>query len=446
MSKLAPTSIKYLIKANIKADGVVEKPDVIGAVFGQTEGLLGGDLNLRELQKTGRIGRIEVEIKSEKGSSTGEVIIPSSLDSAETALIAATLETIERVGPCTAEIKLTAVEDVREDKRKYVIDKAKEILEKMMKTGGGETGELSEEIKQSVRAGEVTELEGMTAGPDATSSQEIILVEGRADVLNLLKSGIRNSVAVGGTNVSKNVDNVCRGRGVTAFVDGDRGGQLIIKAIAQLTKIDYVAQAPEGKEVEELNQRDIFKALREKVPFDKFRDNDFKMPFSKPVEDDSNPSLQRPAEQSQYQPKENGERCEERGRGFRRDRDRGRVFGRDRRFSGRRGRDSGFGEERPAPLSDDQRISFKKMLGEIAGTGSACIYDSGNNLLGRVPLPELESTLSAVDSPYTIVIDGRVNFGLAMAAKRSGAKFLVGMESEENIRTPVKIFSKKDVE
>jgi len=156
MSKLAPTSIKYVIKAGINAQGVIEKPDVIGAIFGQTEGLLGSDLDLRELQRTGRIGRIEVNINSDKGKSYGEVIIPSSLDSAETALIAATLETIERVGPCTAKINLKSVEDTRELKRKFVIDKAKSILKELLDKGILDTSKIAEEIKEEIKTYEIT--------------------------------------------------------------------------------------------------------------------------------------------------------------------------------------------------------------------------------------------------------------------------------------------------
>ena len=54
-----PTSSKYVIKASIRANGVVNKSDVVGAVFGQTEGLLGDELDLRDLQKSGRMGRVE---------------------------------------------------------------------------------------------------------------------------------------------------------------------------------------------------------------------------------------------------------------------------------------------------------------------------------------------------------------------------------------------------
>ncbi len=52
---------KYLIVANVEVQGTVEKYDIIGALFSQTEGLLGNELDLRELQMNGRIGRIEVE-------------------------------------------------------------------------------------------------------------------------------------------------------------------------------------------------------------------------------------------------------------------------------------------------------------------------------------------------------------------------------------------------
>ena len=69
MAKLAQNFAKYLIHARLQAKGIVEKPDVIGAIFGQTEGLLGADMDLRELQRTGRVGRIEVDVKNNKGFS-----------------------------------------------------------------------------------------------------------------------------------------------------------------------------------------------------------------------------------------------------------------------------------------------------------------------------------------------------------------------------------------
>src|SRR3989344_7510480 len=265
MSKLAPNSIKYVIKAHIKASGVVEKPDVIGALFGQTEGILGADLNLRELQRTGKIGRVEVKIKSENGKSEGTIIIPSSLTSSETALIAATLETIDRIGPCTAVVKLESVEDVMEDKRKQIIEKAKGILKNMIEVNAPDTEEISEQIKESVRSEEITSFEGLPAGPGLRESDSVIIVEGRADVITLLKFGIRNTIGIEGTSVPKPVADLCKEKECTVLTDGDRGGLLIVKELMQVTDVDFVARAPEGKEVEELSKKEVFKALRDKV-------------------------------------------------------------------------------------------------------------------------------------------------------------------------------------
>jgi len=47
---------KYLIKANIAVDGIVDKHDIIGAIFGQTEGLFGEEFDLQVLQGQGQSG------------------------------------------------------------------------------------------------------------------------------------------------------------------------------------------------------------------------------------------------------------------------------------------------------------------------------------------------------------------------------------------------------
>lgn len=271
MGKLAQSTIKYLIEAEFSTDGIVERPDVIGAVFGQTEGLLGEDLDLRELQRTGRIGRIDVEIKTEDGKTSGKILIPSSLNSSETALIAASLETIERIGPCNSKIMVKAVKDVREDKRKFVMKRAKNILKNLFVEEIPSTSTLTEKIKETVRTTQLQEFEGLPCGPDVFNSDEIILVEGRADVINLLKNGIKNAIAIGGATVSKHIANLTKERITTLFVDGDRGGDLIVKELLQIGDIDYITKAPEGKEVEELSKKEIFKSLRERITVDQYR-------------------------------------------------------------------------------------------------------------------------------------------------------------------------------
>jgi DNA primase len=259
---------KYIIHSRIKADGVVERPDVVGAIFGQTEGLLGNDLDLRDLQKTGRIGRIEVNIKSISGKSNGSIDIPSSLDKAETAILAASLETIDRIGPCIANIEITKVEDIRASKRQHIVNRAKHILTEMFDENVPESQEITDEVKQAIRVEEMTYYgkDNIPAGPNVIDSDAIIVVEGRADVLNLLRYGIKNSIAVGGTNVPQAVADLCKKKKVTAFTDGDRGGELIIKELLQVADIDFIARAPDGKGVEELVQKEIVRSLRQKIP------------------------------------------------------------------------------------------------------------------------------------------------------------------------------------
>lgn len=268
MSKLAQNFAKYVVYAKLQAKGVVERPDVIGAIFGQTEGLLGNDLDLRELQRTGRVGRIEVSVKTIRGLSQAEIIIPSSLDATETSLIAASMETIDKVGPCDAEINVVKVEDVRTQKRKYVIDRAKEILKTMVEQGMPDIQRIVENIKEEVCTWEVADYEGLACGPGIKESEEIIIVEGRADVINLLRNGIKNVIAIEGSKIPETVVKLTKEKITTAFLDGDRGGDLDLKKLLSIAEIDFVARADEGLEVEELTKKQIFKSLREKVPVD----------------------------------------------------------------------------------------------------------------------------------------------------------------------------------
>jgi 5S rRNA maturation endonuclease (ribonuclease M5) len=449
-----------VIKAKIKAKGIIEKPDIIGAVFGQTEGLLGSDLDLRELQRTGRIGRIEVNIKTEKGKSEGDIIIPSSLDSAETALIGATLETIERIGPCTAEITLLEVEDTRADKRKYVVDRSKEILQKMTEMGVPDSGEISEQIKEAVRTSEVSLWHGLSCGPNLQDSEELIIVEGRADVINLLKFGIRNTIAVEGTSVPPIIKELTREKTVTVFVDGDRGGQLIAKELVSMAQIDFIAMAPEGKEVEELSKKEVYKALREKSTADNFfkelkggkktlpeKKRERSVEQDKPVPERSRgPVRDRPS-----RPGRPGmDRMDRRGRDRpgmdRRGRDRPGRPGRDRPGRGgpQRRPFEGASRQPRIRLSKSETDLYRKTLEDLVGTRAACIFNDKNEVLGRVPVSELEGSLRGMENPYAVVLDGKVDAGLNDVARRKGVKLIIGME-KENFFTSISVLERKDL-
>ena len=258
---------KYLIHATIAADGVVERSDVVGAVFGQTEGLLGDELDLRDLQESSRVGRIDVSVESENGQSFGEVTVASSLDKVETAILAAALETIDRIGPCHASVEITSIEDVRAAKRREVVERAKELVAGGFDETSLASSDVLDEVRDAARVEGIVDYEGLPAGPRVGDSDAVIVVEGRADVLTLLDCGIKNAVAVEGTNVPEAVAGLTESRTVTAFLDGDRGGELILRELSQVGEVDYVAFAPPGESVEDLDRDAVFEALRGKVPY-----------------------------------------------------------------------------------------------------------------------------------------------------------------------------------
>ena len=374
MGKISPIAAKYIIHASIQIDGVVERPDVIGAIFGQTEGLLGSDLELRELQRSGRIGRIEVNVDTRAGKTYGSIVIPSSLDKAETAIVAAALEVIQRIGPCNAKIKVTEIEDVRVSKRKYVIERAKELLKQLTEKVLPDSQELTDEVTLAVRAMEIQQYgkDRLAAGPAIDESDEIIVVEGRADVLNLLKHGIKNAIAMNGTSCPETIIDLSKKKIVTLFVDGDRGGDLIIKEVTSVADVDFVARAPDGKEVEELTKKEIHKALRNKVTL----------------------------EQAKHElPKENH-----------------RVHQHQQ-----------MQRYRHKP-TEEELATFKDYLEDLIGTRGAYLLDRKLNILAKVPASELGPTIRTMNSPiYAIVVDAIVDHTIAELAARNKVQFVVGM-------------------
>ncbi|MFH1649992.1 MAG: DNA primase DnaG [Candidatus Woesearchaeota archaeon] len=415
MAKISPISAKYIIHSTIQIDGVVDKPDVIGAVFGQTEGLLGADLELRELQKSGRIGRIEVNTETKVGKTSGEIIIPSSMDKAETAIIGASLEIIQRIGPCNAKLRVTSIEDVRISKRQFVVERAKELLKELIQGVLPDSQELADEVAHSVRVMEVQEYgpEKLAAGPGVEESDEIIVVEGRADVLNLLKHGFKNAICVNGTSVPKTIARLSKEKTVTVFVDGDRGGDLIIQELLATSEIDFITKAPDGKEVEELTQKEIHKALRGRIAAEQFK-LEFK---DRPQRPDNRPP-QRP--ESREQPRDQRENRDTRDSRPSRD-------PRDRRERDRPERAPR--PEMPPQLGSKEKEQFKTMLDDLVGTRGAFILDDKLNILGKVPGSELVPTIKSLNTGiFAVVYDGSVDRDLVAAAERAEVKFIVGAD------------------
>ncbi len=413
MAKISPVSAKYIVHANIQIEGVVDKPDVIGAVFGQTEGLLGADLELRELQRSGRIGRIEVTAETRSGKTTGTILIPSSLDKAETSIVAASLEIIQRIGPCNAKIQVQNIEDVRVSKRQFVIDRAKILLKNLMDKVMPDSQELADEVAYSVRVMEIQEYgkDRLPAGPSVDESDDIIIVEGRADVLNLLKHGFKNVIAINGTSIPESIIGLSKEKIMTVFTDGDRGGNLIIKEILNVADIDFVTKAPDGKEVEEITKKEIHKALRSKVAAEQA-----KMEFNLDATTESMNGGKRQSYRRQDSRKPYQKSSYQR--------------------SSYQQRSQAGPPAAKISLDDKQKKSFKQMLEDLIGTRGSYILDDKLNILGKVPISEISSTISNLGTNvFAVVFDGSIDRALIKGLEQNkNIKFVVAMDSRINKR------------
>src|SRR6266699_1904924 len=428
-----PSTTKYLIQARMEAEGIVEKPDVVGAVFGQTEGLLGEELDLRDLQKSGRIGRIEVDVQSKKGRSEGTILIPSSLDQVETSILAAALETIDRVGPCKATIKVDKVEDTRVTKRNKIIERARALLASMVEDSKTSGSDLLDEVRQSVQVSEIVSFgsERLPAGPNIADSDAIIIVEGRQDVLTLLRSGIKNAIAVEGTNVPKTVQELSKERALTAFVDGDRGGDLILKELLQVAEVDFIARAPRGKEVEELTQKQIMKCLRNKITADQYVEMyglagqvykpESEFPEPKPAGGPPGRSEGRP------EPRPTEARPMEA---------------------------PAFREERaPAPLSPTTKAlnpkleKYRDMLVQLGGSSTARLLDDSDIVLSEIPVRELVETLKTKKNTRAVVFDGIITQRILDIAAEMNMHSVIGTKMGTITKQPtgVEVWTRSDL-
>ncbi len=382
---------------------MVEKPDVVGAVFGQTEGLFGPDLDLRELQKNGRIGRIEINLDSKQDKTKGSIVIPSSLDKVSTAIIAAAIESVDRIGPCEAKITLEKVEDVREEKRQAILTKAKDILRKWVVESSPSTEEVVKEVASSLRGVDVVSYgpEGLPAGPEVESGA-LILVEGRADVILLMKVGIKNVIALNGTKVPETIIKLTKDKEVTAFLDGDRAGDLILKELTQVADIDYVSRASFGKEVEELTPKEIMRALRERVPVNQARP--MERPYARPERPER---AERPERYERY------ERPYER---------------------------PAIVPEAPSPTPVLQKPDFPSAVFDTAkdlrGTLEAVVFDESGKELSKMPVSELAEKIPSMEQAHLVLFDGVVTQRLLDIAASKNIRYVIGDRISDGAKRP----------
>ncbi|MBI2125946.1 MAG: DNA primase [Thaumarchaeota archaeon] len=382
--------VKYHVKLKFEVDGVVEKADLIGAIFGQTEGLFGPKMNLNELQKTWKVGRIEINLDSRNGKTFGDVIIPMSTDISTASLIAAAVENVDKVGPCTAHLKLIGVEDVRATKKKVIVDRAKEIMKEWATKIESSTEEELRDVAESTKAAKIISFgrEELPAGPGIYASDTVIIVEGRADVLNLLRAGIENTVAVEGTNIPESVAKLSREKKAIAFLDGDRGGDMILRELQQVARVETVYRAPQGREVEELTPVEILDILRREPA---------------PPRHGSPREEHREFRREEYR--------EER-REFRREEPRG----------------------PPVQLPNGLAEKTKEVFPQINGTLEGVILDESLAQKSKVPVSELVKTLQSTEGAKYVIFDGIITQRMLDAAEKAGVKAIVGHRTGEVTR------------
>ncbi len=281
------------------------------------------------------------------------------------------------------------IKDVRETKRAKIIERAAELL-KEWDQQSLEASEIEEKIDTDIKLGEIISWgpDELPAGPDVDEDQELIIVEGRADVLNLLRIGVKNTIAVQGTNVPKSiVDLAKKKKTVIAFLDGDRGGTLILKELLQVTKIDYVARAPEGYEVEELTRKQMIKVLHNK-----------KQATVDGISEDT------------YEKKKDDE---------------------DKYFTGK--------EKVLLRFLKKLKIKKKEIIIEkirSIETGKAVAFDQGLNKLFEIPVSELFDKIDHFEDTKFLIIDGILTTRLLSLLMDIDIEFIACKNKEEDLRLP----------
>jgi DNA primase len=407
--------VKYHVKLKFEVDGLVEKADIIGAIFGQTEGLLGPEMNLNELQKVSKVGRIEVNVETRGSMARGDALIPMSTDISTAALIAAAIESIDKVGPFQAKFQLMGIDDIRAIKKKVIVDRAKKIVQEWATKTISEGEEMLKDVYDASKPGKLTAYgkAQLACGTGVFDSEWIILVEGRADVINLLRAGYDNAIAIEGAKIDETVVKLTEGKKVVAFLDGDRAGDLILKELQGVVKIDKVLRAPTGREVEECTPLEISEILK-----------------------DAYVTEGAPAPVQQQVPPMQAER-----RHPRRDRGERERYREREEYRQPPPEQPAAPPAPPAPtVSDSPEIvsAIKDVFPQINETLEAVILDGSMKQLLKVPVSEVIKRLDSAEGAKMLVIDGIVTQRLVDAADKAGIEYIVGHRTAE-VRKPANL-------
>src|SRR5438270_2795579 len=389
--------VKYHVKLKFEVDGLVEKADIIGAIFGQTEGLLGPEMNLNELQKVSKVGRIEVNVDTKSNIAKGDALIPMSTDISTAALIAAAIESIDKVGPFQARFELVGIDDIRAIKKKVIVDRAKKIVQEWATKTISEGEEMLKDVYDASKPGKLTAFgkAQLACGTGVFDSGWIILVEGRADVINLLRGGFDNAIAIEGAKIDETVTKLTEGKKVIAFLDGDRAGDLILKELQGLVKIDKILRAPPGREVEECTPMEIAEILKDAMPF-----------------------VSADAQQlTSLQPQQTESRQTQK-----RDRQEQVVQQQVEQQTEIIANNNANQQEDAADIVS----AVSEVYPQINETLDAVILDSSRKTLLKIPVSDVVKKLNSAEGAKMLVLDGIVTHRLVEAADKAGIEYIVG--------------------
>src|SRR5690348_13939201 len=416
--KLPSTGIvKYHVKLKFEVDGLVEKADIIGAIFGQTEGLLGPEMNLNELQKVSKVGRIEVNVDTRSNMARGDALIPMSTDISTAALIAAAIESIDKVGPFQAKFSLIGIDDIRAIKKKIIVDRAKKIVQEWATKTISEGEEMLKDVYDASKPGKLTTFgkAQLACGVGVYDSDWIILVEGRADVINLLRAGYDNAIAIEGAKIDETILKLTQGKRIIAFIDGDRAGDLILKELQGLVKIDKIYRAPSGREVEECTPLEISDILKDVEEYIK---NIHSIKFNPDNQIKINNNINNSVNQNQINHVDTK---------YLTNNQQDKV---NMEISNTKKTTTTINEE------DEVISTIKQVFPEINESLEAMIFDKSLKTILKVPVSDIVKKVFDIKGGKLLVIDGIITQRLVEAANKAGIQFIIGHRTS-SLKKPI---------
>ena len=214
-------------------------------------------------------------------------------------------------------------------------------------------------------------------------------------------------MAVEGTNIPKSIIDLCEKKTTTAFFDGDRGGELILRELLQVADIDYVAFSPRGKSVEDMTKKEVIKTLRNKVPVEYVRDQYFEDTAELPAD------LLRPSRA--VSGSDEGDRND--------------IFGR-----------SGAGQKKAKESVPKIPVTIRDHMEDVKGRNVARFLNEDMAVIRETRSEEMEKAVETLDaSAAGLVVDRTVDQKLLDRLVWKGLEYVAAKDFKGIIKRPLNI-------